>query len=240
MIHFDCLNTFDTATLYSVTQSVIQKAEPSPSIKATEQLVKNALSHVHIIPCSSTLTLLQHLKGLPSYLLHPTAHNSSARPLSLLIITGLNHFTWQDRFTAELARLNQINDHQPQEPLPAQILNELRSIQSTFDCTTVYTTHSSNIYNPPNDNTDTNMSSAQDIYASSALLTIRAVRTDPPQFAPQMSLAECLRDRERRMEATRNVRFWFTAVAGGLSERRGREKMGFGMRKEGDGWVFES
>lgn len=42
------------------------------------------------------------------------------------------------------------------------------------------------------------------------------------------------------MEATRNVRFWFTAAAGGMSERRGREKMGFGMRKEGDEWVFES
>lgn len=43
------------------------------------------------------------------------------------------------------------------------------------------------------------------------------------------------------MDAVRNVRYWFGAGPGGLSER-GKGRMGFGMRRDegGDGWVFES
>lgn len=240
VVHIDCLNTFDTATLYNTTYSLIQRADATIPTKTVTQMTRSALSHVHIVPCPSTPTLLQNLKDLPSYLLNSTAHNSSTRPLALLVITGLNHFTWQDRFTTELTRLNQINDHQPQDPLPTQILNELRSIQSTFDCAIVYTTNPSNVYNPPNENSDATAHAAQDIYTTSALLTLRGARSDPPRFAPQMSLAECLRDRGRRMEAVRNVRFWFTAGPGGLSERKGRERMGFGLKKHEDGWAFES
>lgn len=243
VIHIDCLNNFNSTTLYNRTHSLIRQTDPSTPVATTSQFTRSALSHVHIIPCPCTVSLLQSLRNLPSYLLNATFHPSSIRPLNLLIISGLNHFTWQDRFTTELHRLEQINHHQnssnqPSDSLPTQILTELKSIQSTFDCTVVYTTTPSNIYNP--DPRGTNNAPQQDIYAQSALLTLRATRSDPPQFAPQMSLEECLRDRGRRMEAVRNVRYWVGVGAGGMSENRGRERMGFGMRREGDGWVFES
>lgn len=262
VVHIDCLNTFSATALYNHTYSLIQRTTPATSPTTTAQLAKSALSHVHVIPCSSTTSLLQTLQDLPSYLLDSTAHPSTSRPLSLLIMSGLNHFTWQDRFNTELTRLEQINQYptnpqqtqplststttNPTNPqsdspsLPSQLLTLINNLTSLFHTTTIYTTTP-----PPTSTQPTNDPTPphQDIYTLSALLSLHPTRSGPPQFAPQMSMEECLRDRGRRMDAVRSVRYWVGAGPGGLSER-GVGRMGFGMRKGGeavgDEWVFES
>ncbi|KAK5937560.1 hypothetical protein PMZ80_010180 [Knufia obscura] len=262
----DCTNTFSATQLYRITLSHLRSSKSSTQLPpaASTIIAKDALSHVHVLQCTSSRSLLATLKDLPTYLLDASAHHSSDRPFTLLIINGINAFHYQDRFTAELTRLETVNvgPIAPSESLSTQILTELKKIQATFECTVIYTTSSfpssssssalptTTTATTPATRDDTsplpapNDTAGLDIYTRSALLNLHPSRVGVAQFAPAMSLEECLRDKEKRGEAVRKARYWVGSSAGGLGERRdirtGHGELGFGMRVlSGGEVVFE-
>lgn len=268
VVYIDCSNSFSALQLHRSTASHARNHDSVSgditSVQTLNSMIKDALHHVHLRRCTSSRSLLQTLKCLPNYLLKLEAHQSSQRKLGLLIVDHINHFYWQDRFDAETARLENIhsgdatNPTQSSKPetLTSQILTELKAIQATFECTIFYTTTSvpSSTATYPQPETPQSRqttsrltspsSTALDMFTRSALLTLHPTRKNIPQFAPHMTLEECLRDREKRDEALRKAGYWLTATPGGLSERREtsvqdglQSKMGFGFKVLGDGAV---
>ena len=261
-VYIDCSNSFSVSQLYKSFASWLPKAVAGdqPVLISPDVVTKNALSHVHILRCTSSTSLLSQLKELPTYLLDLTTHLSSDRPLSLVVVRGINHFHRQDKFDAEIARLENVNASgmaPSRVPLSSQILNELKRLQEIFKCCIIYTTTPTAPTGTSNTATSTrirdddtspmaapapNDSAAMDIYARNALLNLNAARVTVAQFAPTMSLEECLRDKEKRAEAVRKATYWFTSSSGGLSRKiegigLGRIRAGFTMQITKDGTV---
>ena len=245
MVYIDSSNTFSTSDLVSAVFSLAQStslADPDHEHSSTivKQAVREAIHHVHILQCPSTKTLLDGLRGLPQYLLDPTAHQSGHRKLGMIVVESINHFYWRDRFDAELARLEGISignasvrtSSTSAESMATQILKELKSLQSTFECTVIYTTTPSSTLDSstgsaPSYAGDTlspfatsGLNPIVDIYSQSALFNIQLAQKVIPQFAPHMSIEDCLRDREKRDEAVEKAEYWVRAWGGGLSEQK--------------------
>lgn len=180
--------------------------------------------------------------------------------MGLLVVNGINHFYWQDRFDADIARLENVNTSgvaASSISLSAQILSELKKMQETYECTVIYTTI---MIMPPTTSTTIpgtgsradgtsstsapapNESAIIDFYARNALVNLHPTKVGVSQFAPTMSLEECLRDKEERAEAVRIARYWLGASAGGLSDNQGepgarRNRRGFTMQITKDGVI---
>ena len=261
-IYIDCTNSFSATQLYKATISCTRTATTDnlpPSIPHTAA-AKEALNHVHVLRCTSTYSLLSQLQKLPTYLLEPSAHRSFDRSVGLLVVDGINHFYRQDRFDAEIARLEGVNTSglaASSIPLSAQILSELKKMQETYGCTIIYTTIATT---PPVTSTTIpgtgpradgtsptpapapNESAIMDFYARNALVNLHPTKVGVSQFAPTMSLEECLRDKDARAEAVRMTRYWVGASAGGLSNNQGesgagQNRRGFTMQIAKDGVI---
>lgn len=265
--YIDCVNSFSATYLYRTVLTVLRKSNSATAsgagahipISTLTTLAKDALKHVHVLRATSSRSLLTILQELPKYLLDGTAHSSSTRSLGMVIVNGINHFHWQDRFDAEMTRLDglgvsagtgafQTTSIGPSsDVLAKQILSKLKQIQGMFECSIVYTstnipTNTSSTDNHPRPPAHSRSGRAPDaqmmdtspllehqyshtrshtsnLYTKNALLTIKPRRNEAPQFAPQMSLEECLGDRSKRAEAVKKAGWWYSVEPGGLAEK---------------------
>lgn len=203
---------------------VIQHLAKADSNSTVGSLVQAAISNLHILTPSTSSQLLSSLQTLPGELLGL----GTEKPLSLLILDSATAFTQQDRFDAEMARLEAGADFSSRPRTPtrtAQIIAALRSIQQDFECTVLVSTSPSPSSHQPTTTTSTaaaprphhqSLHPAQapphepvalSPWTSFATLTLQIERLPVTQFAPGATLAECLRDRDKRQEAVAEGKF---------------------------------
>ena len=158
VVYIDCNSNFTARQLHKTIYSHIRRTRPlhpsegtdlSTSSESASDVSKVALQHVHVIPCASTISLLEALIELPGYLLNRSLHHSFSRSFGLLIINGINAFHWQDRFDAEVTRLERLGtdlvegaSSASDEPLTSQIFTQLKALQLQFGCSIVYSSTS--------------------------------------------------------------------------------------------------
>lgn len=178
-----------------------------------EDVVQDALTHVHVFQPQSSQQLIETVDYLPSYLLDATAHSSIRRRLGLLVLDSATAFYWQDRFEAETARFERPNAPRDKPSRAAEIITRLKKVQDEFDCAVAYSTSLpfKAIVKVAN------LSAADTLapqeprsvspWTAFAGLTLSLSRVEVPRFSSHMSLEECLRDREKRQEAVAKGRF---------------------------------
>ena len=108
-----------------------------------------ALRHLYVLRPTSSTSLLNRLRAI-SHIASPRHIHPKPRPdrsLALLILDSATAFTYQDRFDADIARLEAgpgaEHLHAPTPTTPSrtsQIIAALRQIQHDFECTIVFTT----------------------------------------------------------------------------------------------------
>ena len=194
--------------------------------------VKEALEHVHVFRPQSSTKLLSTLEHLSDYLLDESKLSSSYRPLGMIVVDSTTAFYWQDRFDAEIARLEL--GQQPSGPeapsTTKQIIDALKTLQAKFDCAILFTRSSTlslksrKAITTPHPEEPT----AINPWTAFATLSLNMSRAPVPQFAPTMSIEECLRDKENRRRAV--IRGRFVASL----DRTTSELWGSGMREAVD------
>ncbi|KEF62666.1 uncharacterized protein A1O9_00639 [Exophiala aquamarina CBS 119918] len=219
-----------------------------PDEEATRSKAIDALTHIHVFRPYSSSQVLSILESLASYLLDQTRHRSFHRPLGLLIIDSATAFHAQDRFDADMARLDAplLQQHSTGHPAPsktATIISRLREIQTRFECAVLFTTttttttpktnNSGALPNqPPQEPSSKSRPAAAPIHpptpiispwTSFAAVTLQLERVRVPQFVPQMTLDQCVHDAERRLEVVSRGRF-LVSVAPKTLDVRAREK----------------
>lgn len=229
VVWLDTRNSFSATRLLTTIISSIQRLNGDSTALDTYNTnailgqAKDALLYVHVISNSSPAQLLKSLEDLPPYLSNCTAHHSSSRTLGLIVLDSATQFYWQDRFEAELARLNALSTspergdatavNQPQsfsKALSTRIAMQLRSLAARYECAVLYTTNMLDFHS----STDSTLP-VSDVWTNTALTTLTTKRADVTQFAPQMSIQDCLRDRQKRQEAVAAGRVRYTASAAG-------------------------
>ncbi|EXJ73798.1 uncharacterized protein A1O5_03560 [Cladophialophora psammophila CBS 110553] len=224
-----------------------------------QQTIRSSLDHVHVFRPQSSGQLISILSSLHTYLLDRSRHRSMHRPLGLIVLDSATAFYWQDRADQAMARLElppSATAAEGQRSRAAETIAKLKALQERFECavllstTTATTTstpfsspstrtqHETTSANTPPEpaNSDTRVISPWTSYATLSLLL---ARTPVSQFPPQMGIEECLRDRDRRLEAVRRGRFVATFLGGAAPVRahgRGeRERQSEGGRGGGGG-----
>lgn len=209
---------------------LIQNLTNAGSNPTTGALVQAAMANLHVLTPSTSSQLLSSLEALPDELLRL----DTEQPLSLLILDSATAFSQQDRFDAEMARLEAGADFSSRSRTPtrtAQIIAALRAIQEQFECTVLISTcpspssHQSNPTSasaaaprsyhqpqhsaqaPSRDNRPPYEPAALSPWTSFATLTLHIERSSVTQFAPGATLVECLRDRDKRQEAVAAGKF---------------------------------
>lgn len=232
-----------------------------------DSIVIQALTHVHVFRPQSSSQVLSILESLPSYLLNQTRHKSSFRPLGLLIIDSATAFYAQDRFDAEMARLDaplqQAPAGKPGTSKTAAIITHLRDVQARFECAVLFTTTTNINSNNnvtilpkqfPRERSSTSRPPIADRptpitptttntpivspWTNFATLTLQLERVRVPQFAPQMTLEQCLHDAESRLEVVRRGRFVIgvvpkTVESKGKGKTKGMENVVLMINEDG-------
>jgi Rad51 len=251
VIWIDTDNTFSASRLVQIMSTVVSSSKHNPKPPShTESIVTTALQHLSIIKSMSSTSLLDTLHALSRHLLQKRSLSSPNRPLGLLVLDSATAFYHQDRFDADIARLEAgPNPDKPTRNNPSRtlrIISALKNIQSEFECTILFTTvhppQTTSLYHPqrPRDtaaNRDTPVipSETQSIppWTSFATLSLTGSRIPIPQFSPSMTLEDCLRDKDSRQEAVSKGRFgvgvnwegaegWPAGVRDAMKEMRGR------------------
>ncbi|KPI44292.1 uncharacterized protein AB675_8301 [Cyphellophora attinorum] len=223
VVWFDTDGRFSATRLHHVMNQLARKISSS----TTEANISKALQHLYLFRPATSSQLLEQLTNLPTPLLDHGS--SSTRPLGLLILDSATAFRHQDRFDAELTRLEAGADYaiRPKSPTKtSSIIAALNAVQSRFECAVVFSTQqhtpssgSPNAYQPeaparapqpanrapdPQPPADTSPVSPWTTFATLSLTTARLAVS---RFAPAMSLEECLRDRDKRAEAVAQGKF---------------------------------
>jgi hypothetical protein len=225
-------------------------ASQKPSDKDVQHIIHEALNHVHVLHPQSSTQLLAAISSLTKFLLNSTSHASSHRSLGLVILDSATAFYWQDRHGRDMSRLESTNAISTDRSTTDAIIDALKALQESFGCSVLFSTNtpppprSSSSTNPDQTSEPTPITPAPSLEAkispwtAYATLTLSVSRVPVSQFAPQMDLESCLRDREKRWEAMRKGRFF-----AGMVPKRGKESMaegnGFGFRIAGGGLELE-
>lgn len=247
---------------------------PSTSSISADGIATQSLKNLHLMSPNTSTQLLGQLAALPFALMGL----ASPLPLSLLVLDSATAFTHQDRFDADLARLEAGGvvggaDHSStrgatataQLSKTAQLITALKALQSRFECAVIFTTappaHPTTTFpyqqhrvgSSNNSTTAPPLPDARSVSAWTqfATLTLTLSRQPIARFATQMSLEECLRDREKRQEAVAAGRFVGAVIAvdgrgRGVRdavegvEGQGRARVGIVIKRaEGGGLVVE-
>ncbi|KAI1624968.1 DNA-repair protein XRCC2 [Exophiala viscosa] len=229
--------------------------------ESIRQIAHEALNHIYIFRPQSSTQLLSILESSPSFLLDKTRHSSIYRPLGLVVLDSATAFYWQDRFDRTMAQLDTpsvaARDHPSKT---ADIIARLKALQTRFECAVAFSTNNApsrtitQTHTGPETTPLTPAPQGPSLspWTMYATLTLSLTRAQVPQFAPQMSLEECLRDAEKRLEAVRNARFIATVewrpgqslerdrvmIAMGAGEGSGNHP-GFAFKIDGSGIDIE-
>ncbi|KIX00692.1 uncharacterized protein Z518_09757 [Rhinocladiella mackenziei CBS 650.93] len=211
IVYIDNDGRFSAARLLQMMQHHIQTRPADIPETRVKQTAMEALNHAHIFRPQSSAQLISILDSLPTYLLDRSQHLSIHRSLSLIIIDSATAFYWQDRFDQDMARLESPGVSGGQSKA-SEIIDRLKALQERFECCVVFSTTP---ISPPAKRPDGFHPTAASgptspfltPWTSYATLTLTLSRTSVPQFPPQMSLEECLRDADKRFKAVRNTTF---------------------------------
>ncbi|KAK5061096.1 hypothetical protein LTR84_007638 [Exophiala bonariae] len=221
------------------TDSTESNTQQPGGASITSPTALEALNHIHIFRPQSSTQVLNILDSLPRYLLDPTRHKSSHRQLGLLILDSATAFHAQDRFDAEMARLDlPLQQREPSgKPNPTSkasvIITRLSALQARFECTILFTTNTStmtantsNQAATPNDPSRVAINDSPIIspWTRFATLTLQVERVRVAQFAPYMDLEQCLHDAERRLEVVRRGRFTVEVLGQRRDSSRGKAR----------------
>ncbi len=212
VVWLDTDGRFSALRLSHALASTLTKHNSNISPQDKDGQISSALAHLHLIKSTSSTSLLTALKHLPAYLLSPT-NPSRRRSVGLVILDSATAFQHQDRLEAELARLSNPSLKSNSQPTRnAELIRELRTLQERFNCTILLTTttipsapHSKNMKSAVPDGI-AGESSGISPWTAFATLTLHLHRLPVAQFAPGMSLDECLRDRDKRQETVSKAR----------------------------------
>ncbi|KAH0845956.1 hypothetical protein FOPE_11731 [Fonsecaea pedrosoi] len=217
-------------------QSKASKETPSTlTDSGIQQVIRSSLDHIHVFRPQSSAQLISTLSSLHAYLFDGSRHHSMHRPLSLIVIDSATAFYWQDRSDQAMAQLESpgtgLRGGGPSPSRAAQAIEILKTLQEKFACAVVFSAVStistppfpSSSTRPPHDTTTSGPTilapAASDTrfvspWTSYATLSLSLARLPIAQFPAQMGLEECLRDREKRLDAVHKGRFLATLVPG--------------------------
>ncbi|RVX75372.1 hypothetical protein B0A52_00725 [Exophiala mesophila] len=213
VVWFDNDGRFSAARLAQILCRHLERTYPNLAESEVRSISQQALSHIHVFRPQSSAQLLSTLSDLASYLLDRTKHASIHRPLGMIVLDPATAFYWQDRFEADMAQLEASTSFQtgglplPKQPSKtANVITQLKALQARFGCTVMYTTM---MMHNTSSTTASKNSAAPPLspWNTLAALTLQLRRVPVPQFAPQMSLEQCLHDADRRLEVVRRSRF---------------------------------
>ncbi|KAJ5692757.1 hypothetical protein N7462_002180 [Penicillium macrosclerotiorum] len=168
VVWIDTDDRFNADRLRSVAHGILKpdressdddNTEPS-DVDSTElseedigMILASSLQHVHVFRPQSSSALLATLYGLDSYLYDLKRHFSASRPLHMIAIDSATAFLWQDKLRDEVARTEDIGRPRAEvdeererkqsfyfSDIYAELVNELKRLQSLFGCSVVYTT----------------------------------------------------------------------------------------------------
>lgn len=116
-------------------------------------MLSSSLQHIHVFRPESSSSLLATLQSLSTYLYELHRHLSSSRPLHSIFIDSAGAFFWQDKLHDEVARTEDIGrphadvEHERAQKesfylgdLYAELVVELKRLQTVFGCAVTYTT----------------------------------------------------------------------------------------------------
>ncbi|KAJ9244559.1 hypothetical protein DTO271D3_3931 [Paecilomyces variotii] len=250
VVYFDTDGRFDANRLGNIASGIVQErlkassSNPADTISREErkaegddigddinahdinELVRNALQHVHVLRPQSSSSLLATLQQLDSYLLDVSRHHSATRPLHAIFLDSASAFFWQDRLRDEVARTEEIGrpaaeiDRDRDQGrsfhlavLYRRLVVELRRLQAIFDCAVVYTTwglsrtKSSSDYGPTSSYSGfrPHLPPPWGTFPSLRL----AVQREPVRrFPPEATIQEAERDAPLRQEVVARGKFW--------------------------------
>ncbi|KAF1989798.1 hypothetical protein K402DRAFT_461120 [Aulographum hederae CBS 113979] len=190
------------------------KAIPEDEV---ETLIKSCLRHVHIFRPQSLTSLVSTLMSLQAYLFDRELHSSAHRPLHSIILDSASAFYWQTKAEEDNARLGitfdpaigsdsstdnsvSILEASQLKALHQKVVTLLRSLQSTFSCTILYTSWSTQV---PDSNNPRNLQLRPYLappFFHFPILRLALSRASVPPFAPTMSVLEALHERGERQE----------------------------------------
>ncbi|KAL9114734.1 MAG: hypothetical protein Q9227_001413 [Pyrenula ochraceoflavens] len=268
VVYLDTDERFSATHMAQVLEGITFNAcksqqKPMPLPEDMRQIVASSMQHVHVHRIQSSAQLIATLRALPHYLLNRQNHRSFDRALSLLVLDSADAFHWQDRAEAEEARLERLNPTEERTPFagraraPIQTVNKaaetirlLRQIQKTFSNAVIYTkspaTSTIPLSNQMSAISTPSRQPNNDPWHSFSTLPLQIEPSyEVPQFAPMMSLEQCLEDREKRQTAVEGVKYivgvewsrgddWGPALRAQIKERERRGEgnvvLGFGKR----------
>lgn len=161
VVWMDADDRFDVYRLRDVARGIIGQARESADeeinghISEDEliELLTSSFQHVHVFRPQSSSALLATLGDLDKYLYDLSQHHSGSRPLHILVMDSATAFLWQDKLRDEVARTEEIGCSRSEidqareqkqsfylSDLYAEIVHELKRLQSCFGCAIVYTT----------------------------------------------------------------------------------------------------
>ena len=221
-VWFDTDGRFSSVRLEAVLIDYLSTNFPHLGSDERNVICRDAFQHLHVFHPQSSSQLLCTLESLPGYLLGAdgtTAHFSGLRSLGLIVIDSATSFYWQDRFEAEVSRLEDLGADEsrgartttrPSRTL--EVISGLKGLQQLLDCTIVFTS------TPPTTSSSITISTATSIatndrrllpreiprvspWTAFATLNLSITKEQVRQFAAQMSLEECQRDQVDRLAA---------------------------------------
>lgn len=205
VIYMDTDGRFDSDWLRVVARGIAQQRQTQFESGAgreestaddLESLLVSCFEHVHVFRPQSSSSLLATLRILDTYLFDLSSHRSASRPVHLLILDSATAFFWQDRLRDEVARTEDIGRpradiererEQKQSfylsDLYADLVRELKRLQSRLGCAIVYTTTVSG--GRPIQGSDSHHPAGLfDPYSPSVLSTTRSLSLRPALPAP--------------------------------------------------------
>ena len=239
------------------------KQAPFLELSQMQSVVKDALQHLHVFRPQSSHQLIATLAILSGYLLDLKAHRSASRALKAIVLDSATAFYWQDRYAAELERLEagpiSARRVTPSSTKTAEAIKILKGLQKEFDCMVIFSTSPtsapSSFLSRPGAITATPRPQQQGAptpqepartspWTQYAVMTLLLARVPVPQFALHMSLEDCLRDREDRCVAVSKGRFivtldwsnsdtWGNEVRDALAKMEGKGSFAMNIVAEG-------
>ncbi|EOA90059.1 uncharacterized protein SETTUDRAFT_103468 [Exserohilum turcica Et28A] len=210
VILFDPLHHFSVVRLAEVTLHVVMTKLQAASVgidsttkQQMREVVKTALSHVHIFHPPSWPLFLATLRSLPDYLFDATKHHSTHRRIHSIILEDVDAFVPEIRSSAPASSFSSSTSSSSANalsPASSTLAFHLTKLSSLLSSAVITTSHSTSpLYYRP---------ALPTSWPRDTLVTRLALRRVPvAKFAPGISNEEAEAEREKRWEVVSRARF---------------------------------
>lgn len=215
VVVLDTDNQFDVIRLRDVLSSLLTSrlkppsphaAAPSPSDLSS--LLHDSLQQIHIFRPQSPPSLLSTVHSLPTYLMDPTAHYSSPRPLQTLIVTNLSAFLWQTQLESDEAPRLEHQNANPFIQYHRSMVQELSNVQQTLGCVIVAANQGLSALQWMRKGEVSVKPHMPGVWNDFCTLKLVVGREVVRKFGPGISADEAIHEREQRQKAVAECGFW--------------------------------